>query len=370
MRSRTVAAIASLALLGTLVAHEAPGAALASDVIGTFGPEVALLATRPSGTTTSLYLTRPGDPSAPAPVATFSHLEGAVVRGTTVPGTDTVLAVADTSPARDASFAASIFRIAPHEPPALLCDRVVHASRPLVTASGKVFVSRGTAGPELAGGSLRIDALTIDEVDRDTGATSTMHAFSGYLTFLAGSFRDEVLLYRVGPGGADIVAFDATSGTLRVVLASVPPYARDFSVDEARGMLWFEDRHETDSRRWVVDRVDLVSGARTRIHESASMSLAPHAWPGGGVALNPDGRSGLALLGTTLDVRHPLGGGVDLALAESAGGAYVAFLHTLPSRLPVPFTVDTATGEASRIATPDGTRVTIAGFVPDAGGAP
>jgi hypothetical protein len=347
--------------------HVALAPAFAGDPHAAAGPRVALLATAPNGAHTSLYVVRAGE-AAPmlAPVATFTHLEGAAVRGAVLPGSDVVVAAADTAPTRDASFAASLFRVAPHAPPQVLCDRVVHASRPLVTAAGRVFVSRGVAGPPL-GGSMRVDDLTIDEIDPATGAARTVHVFSGYLAFLAGARGAEIVVYRIGPGGADLAGVDADTDAVRVI-APLLPFARDFSIDEAAGAVVFQERDEQDSRMWTVDRLDLATGARTRLHRSASMSLAPFAWPGGGVALSPNGRGGLSLLGAGRLDPAPLGEGVDMVRAASAGGAWVAALHTVAGRLPVPFAVDTRTGAAAALAAPPGVRVEIAGFVN--GGAP
>jgi len=378
MRSRRFLLPAGAALLGAAalalpgLRRDAPHVALqpafAGDPRAAAGPAVALLATPPGGAHTSLYVVRPGEAAATlAPVATLTHLEGAAVRGAVVPGSDVVVVAADTAPTRDASFAASLFRIAPHQPPQLLCDRVVHASRPLVTAAGRVFVSRGAAGPP-AGGAMRVDDLSVDEIDPATGAARTVHAFSGYLTFLAGARGAEIFVYRIGAGGADLAGVDADTGAARVITPLLP-FARDFSIDEAAGAVVFQERDEQDRSVWTVDRVDLATGARTRLHRSASMSLAPFAWPGGGVALSTNGRAGLALLGGAGRLQPaPLGEGVDFVRAASAGGAWVAALHPVAGRLPVPFAVDTRTGAAAALAAPPGARVEIAGFVN--GGAP
>lgn len=347
-------------------ARGAPGAAPA---------RVALLATRPGALHTSLYLVRPGDEAPPPPLATMAHRELAAVRGAVVPGTDVVLAVADTAETRDLSFASSLVRLAPHQPAEPLCDRVVHASRPLVLPDGRAFVSRGVAGPDApAGGraATRVDALTIDEVDPASGASHVVHAFTGWLTFLAGSADApargavELVVYRIGPEGADLVAVDAASGATRTLAAGMTPQARDFSVDRARRAVVFLNRHERDARRWVVDRVALDDGRRERLFEGDSPDVAPYAWPSGGLAFNPDGRSGLAFAGGGPDVHAPRGAGVDIARAEGAG--VVAFVHTVQGERPVPFVVDAATGHATSVAFPDGTFVDVAGVV--VGGAP
>jgi hypothetical protein len=342
----------------------APRPAFAGDPRAAAGPAVALLATPPGGAHTALYLTRAGAAAAGAPVATFTHAEDAAVRGATLPGSDVVLAVADTLASRDLSFAASLFRVAPHAPPALLCDRVVHASRPLVTAAGRVFVSRGVAGPA-APSALRTDALTIDEIDPATGAARTVLTLPGYLAFLAGAHGAEILVYRVAQGGADLIGLDPDTGAQRR-LAPLLPFARDFSVEG--GAVVFQERDEQDSRAWTIDRVDLTTLTRTRLHTDPSASLAPFAWPGGGVAWSRAGHGGLALLGSGRPLAAaPLGEGVDLVRAVSGDRAWVAALHTVPGQLPVAFAVDTRTGAAAALPAPVGVRVEIAGFV--AGGA-
>jgi hypothetical protein len=357
---------AGLAIAGARGPRATISPALAAPSPASSGPAVALLVTRPAASHTSLYLQRPGDRDVGAPLATFSHLEGAAVRGAVVPGTDVVLAAADTAPTRDPSFAASLFRVAPHRPPEILCDRVVHSSRPLVTAAGRVFVSRGAPGPEVEG-QMRVDALTIDEIDPATGAARPVHAASGYLLFLAGAHAHELLLYRVLPGGADLVAVDPDTGAARVVLAPMLPFARDFSIDAARGAIVFQQRDEHDSRTWTVERVDLASGARERLFAGPSTSLAPHVFPGGGIALSSNGRDGLALLGAARAL-SPLGAGVDVIQAVSPDGTWVAGAHTVAGRLPVAFAIDARAGAGSALPAPPDARVTVAGFV-TAGGA-
>lgn len=334
-------------------------------------PHVALLVTKPGALHTSMYVATPGDSKPLAPVATFTHLPGGTARGAVLPGSSTVIATADTAETRDASFNASLFRVAPHEPPEVLCDGVVHASRPLVTADGRVFVARGTAGAEPKSSRLadmRVDALSIEEVDPWTGTLRTIHTMSGYLTFLAGSYGDEVLLYRISPSGADIVAIDPDTYAARTVVASLPPFARDFSVDPDTGTLVFQDRHETDTRTWTIESVDLVTGDRKRLRESASMNMVPRALRGGAVAWNPEGRGGLSILGEE-KAGGPLGEGADWVLADSDDGRWLAALHTVQGALPVPFVIDSASGKASILRAPEGSRVAIAGFVPAEGGA-
>ncbi|KYF68391.1 hypothetical protein BE11_30965 [Sorangium cellulosum] len=341
-------------------------AALAAPNPSAASARVAILATYPGAALTTLHIASLGGAKAGPALATLRHLSDAVVRARVVPRTPIVLATADTSPSRDRSFNASLFRIEPHVAPVALCDGVVHASRPLVTADGRVFVSRGVAGPEpppdgdLA--RLRLDALTIDEVDLATGATRAVHRHTGYLAFLAGAWDDELVVYRVAPGSADIVLVNPDSGATRVIAPSIPPFARDFSIDAAAGALVYQGRHEVDPGTWVIDRLDLKTGKRTRIETSASNGLAPHAWPGGGLAYTPDRRTGLLLVGARAALRGPLGAGVDAVQAVSPDAAWVAALHTNPSALPVPFAIHAESGEVAAIPAPSGARIAVAGF--------
>ncbi|WP_437970363.1 hypothetical protein WMF04_14175 [Sorangium sp. So ce260] len=348
------------------IGHVLVPAAAAAPAPRPAAARVAILATSPGAARSTLHITAVGGGQAGPALATIQHLSDAVVRARVVPRTSIVVATADTSPSRDRSFNASLFRVEPHAEPVALCDGVVHASRPLVTADGRVFVSRGVAGPEppmdgdLA--RLRVDALTIDEVDLATGATRTAHRHTGYLAFLAGEWNGDLVVYRVSPGSADIVLVNPDSGATRVIAPAIPPFARDFSIDAATGALVFQGRHETNPGMWVIDRIDLARGKRARLEVSASNGLAPHVWPGGGLAYTPDRATGLFLVGARAALRGPLGAGVDTIQAVSPDASWVAALHTNPSAFAVPFAIHVDSGEVAAIPAPSGARVAIAGF--------
>lgn len=331
-----------------------------------------MLATAPGALHTSLYHASALNGEVSAPLATFTHLPGAVVRGAVLPGTDVVIASADTAETRDPSFNASLFRVAPHTPPERLCDGVVHAARPLVTPAGRVFVSRGAPGPVDDGpiAKMRVDALSIDEVDPWTGALHTVHTASAYLTFLAGALGDELIVYRVSPEGADIAGVDPDTGAVRTIVPHLPPFARDFSVDAEAGALVYQGRHEADARTWTIERVDLGTGRTTRLHEGPDMNLAPHAWLGGGVAYNPESRAGLTLLGGGVVAGGLPEGGVDWVLSISETGRWAAGLHTVAGALPVPFALDVESAHGVVLQGPPGARIAVAGLVSSEGGAP
>ena len=372
MRARKLfltGALAGLAIVGSPGTSRSTPVA-SSDLPANAAPKVALLVTKPGALHTSLYAAGPADTAPSAPLATFTHLAGATVRGAVIPGTTTLVATADTTESRDLSFNAGLYRVAPHTPPELLCDGVVHASRPLVTPDGRVLVSRGKPGPEPKSARLadmRVDTLTIDEVDPYTGMLRTVHTASGYLAFLAGSYGREVIVYRVFPGGADVVGVDIDTSEERTLVGSLPPFARDFSVDPTTGTLVYQGRHETDSHEWVIDRVDLVTLAHERLASSSSMNMVPFAVPGGSVAYSPEGRGGLTILGEKAG--NPFGEGADWVLAASDDGESLAGLHTVQGKLSVPFVIDVATGQGALLRAPDASRVAVAGFFPASGGA-
>ncbi len=329
---------------------------------------VALLVTAPGARSTDLVLQPVGAPAVQAAVASFSHPPYAVVRGAVLPHTRSVVAVADMEQRRDPSWGASLLRLDPGAPPRTLVDRVFHASRPLVLDDGRVFVERGSAGPELTpeqikAGELRSDDLQIDEVDPATGNARTVYSWQGYVTYLAGAFDGELVVYRVRFHHADLVAVNESSGQLRVLAANIPAFARDFSVDEKSGALVYENR-DPASGSWVAERLDIASGNVTRIAASPDMALAPHVWPGAGIVLNPTGARGLTrVAGTGASFAGPLGAGVDHVRSFSADTRWALVSHELPGRLPQPFALDVATGRTQTIAVGFGKRADIAGFV-------
>ena len=338
------------------------------DVFGP-APPVALVATIPGAAESRLYVALPGQ-ALPPPVLEFHHLPGGSLRAAVWSGAPVVLATAPTTPGRDRSFDGGLYRLDPNTGVKRLCTNLAHASRPLISPTGRVFVARGAAGPPPATeGRMRIDELTVDEVDPHSGAITTVHQTTGYLAHLAGWHDGRVLIYRVGPATADIVAVSPDTGKTEILLASLPPFARDFSVDPVTPRLVYRGRHQSDARRWVVDALDLSTGSQTRLYDGVSFSLAPHVWPGGSLAINPR-RGGLRLIGSSDPIASPLGPGVDVIRSLSNTERYVVFLHTVQGSLPVPSVIDRKSGATRRLAAPPGTRVAIAGLVSSTGGTP
>ena len=331
-----------------LVAVALLGAGLAGDAASSPGaPIVALVGGVPGATSSALYLVTVGAHELPSPMARFDHLPGAVLRARVV-GRD-VLVVADRTPARDLSWAAELVRIDDAGRVAVLCDRVMHASRPLVTASGRVFVERGVAGPALEG-RLRVDALTVEEIT--VAGPRVVYSWSGYTTHLAGvTARGELLVYRVGPASGDLVALDPDSGRVREIAASIGS-ARDFSVEG--DTLVFAQRE-------AIVRVDLATGVRAAIATTTSGHPAPHVWPGGRVAWNPDGDAGLAIVGGERVVARQ---GVDVVSAIARDGRHAALLHYAPEGgIPTPWLVRVSDGMSIPLPIAPGVRLEIGGIL-------
>jgi hypothetical protein len=347
-------ALAALAVASLLVALALRRSAPAA----TPPPTLVLLTTHARDPVSNLVLLEAGAPSLPTPVASFEHLPEGAVRGAIMPGTPSVLVVADRAPGRDLSYAGELLRIdpGPGHPAVTLCGGVVHSSSPLVTAAGRVFVARGAPGPALDD-RLRVDELRIDEIDAASGAARPVWSGRGYLAFAAAATAGgELIVQHVYPGGASLLGIDPDRRTTRVIRSPMSPFARDFTLDGTT--LVFAARDEDRSDRWTLERIDVASGTARRLYTSPHQALAPFAWPGGDVAYS-DGETGLRLLGG--GPRAPLGPGVDVVRAVGGGRAALwHFVADLP--LPELAVVDVESGRGARVAVPPATHVEIVGF--------
>ncbi len=329
-------------------------------------PQVAILSTRPGDGYTELRFQPLGAKDLAPAVARFDHLDDATALGALLPGTQKVLATATVLPG-DASFASALVLLEPGRPTRVLADQVAVSNRPLVTPQGRIFVQRGIAGPvttapELPGpkpaqAQLRVDTLRIDEV-RLSGEPRTVLSYRGYTAFLAGSFGSELLVYRAGPDGADLVAVQADTLAVRT-LARLEPLARDFVVDEAAHRLVFT-LGDPRERAWHVETLDLLTGERTRLSSSPLPALLPFVLAGKVV------HSGGAGQGTAFEggarALEPQGPGFDHLRFVTRDGVRLG-LDEVPSDFSRPFAVD-AHGRPLRLAAPEGARLDLAGVSP------
>lgn len=289
------------------------------------------------------------------------HLPRAVVRGDARGATTWV--VADESAAAD--WGSALYEVGATGSRRVL-GGIVHAGRPLASTSGDVFVERGVRGAwpsdaEIALGALRVDAIDIDAYAPSSGAVRHVYSAQAYTLHIAGEVAGELVVYRVDRAGASILAVDERLGTSRVV-ASVLPYARDFSIDAA-GSLVFSNRDAIDPHAWVVSRMDLGSGTTTRLHTARDNEPAALAF-GASIAWSSDARRGLTLAGREI---APLGAGFDAPVLATRDGSLVAFMHIEAGQMDSAAVLDTSSDRAMRLDRDE--RVTVLALRGDAGGA-
>jgi hypothetical protein len=330
-------------------------------------PRVVMLSGIPGESRTDVVMASPGSATKPTVVASLEHIPEAVVRGVLVPGGGAVVVVADTIPAREPSWAASLLWIEPGQPPRQLVDRVYHASKPLVTQAGRIFVQRGSAGsaPPPSGNvaQLRVDDLSVEEVDPASGTTRTLLTWQGYETHLAGFLDNELIVYRVGPNGADLIALHMDTAQLRVIVPSWPSMARDFSVDEAGRALIVQQLDPGPPRQWVVERVDLATGQRRSVTSSRYLDLVPYAWPDGSILFNPPDRRGPRMLSSAVKVDKLDGPGVLWLRVTSPDRSWIVGSWSVPGVLPVGVIVRTSDGTVVPVPRREDHRVDVLGVV-------
>jgi hypothetical protein len=342
-----------------------------------------MLATPPGGTTTDLIF-QPLDSATVAPaVAHLTHLPGTAVLGAVVPSTNTVLVIAGTEQRRDPAFGSSLLLMGEGQETKLVSTQVYRGTRPLVLDDGRAFVQRGVEGSEptdedIAAGRLRVDHLTIEQIDLGGGASKVLSSFDGYIAFIAGALRHEIFVYRVGPDGADIIGVDADSGRERTVQRPLPPYARDFSVDAQGEALLYTNADVDHPGTWVAERLSVaqptaaivppssrapVAGLRTRLATASHPGLAPTAWTQRAIATNRD-FAGLQLMAAPGKV--PFERGVDIVREFFVQGnaTFALGVHHAPDQLPEPFIVQTSTMDVQKIAVPTTSRIDVAGMLP------
>ena len=294
------------------------------------------------------------------PWATLRHPPSSVVRGD-VHGR-VAFVVGDEEGVSDRDWGSALYRIESGKDAQRLIGGVVHAGLPLASDDGLVYVERGKSGAFPAPGHLREDSISVDAVDPSSGQMRALYTWTGYALHLAGELGRELFVYRVGSAGADVLAVDRATGASRVV-ASVAPFARDFSVDVTRRALVLSNRDATDAHRWVVLRIDLASGTSTELASAVDDAPSPFALPQGTVVYSAPGRTGLAFDGPVgAAPLAPLGAGFDAVRAASADGAWIALLHVPATGYDESVAVHLRTRRVVRLAGHD-ERVEIAGFL-------
>jgi hypothetical protein len=332
------------------------------------GSRLAVLVGKPGERTSALHVIAraAGGPLALGPaVATLTHGPFATYKAAAL-GPD-VLVVLDEAERGDRSFGSALIVLRPGVAPRRLVGEIAHASRPVpVPGTAEVVVARGVIAKD-AGGA-RADRLTLDAVDVRTGKLRTLYRATGSALYVAGIHAGEVVFDRIdATGDGALVAVRLDTLATRVIAPRLSPFARDFAIDDAGHAVVFADRHESDRSRFVVDRIDLATGARDRLHEDESSTLAPQIWPDGSLALTRDPQKPLERFDLGRGVRaaraRGLPRGVGRVNAVEPGKA-VAVTTSEAGALPIVSVVDPLTGKSATLAVPAGHRATVAGFLP------
>lgn len=319
-------------------------------------PEVALLSSQ--GDVAELRFQPLGGAELAAPVVRFSHGEGSPVQGSLLPRSRVVVATAAMSARGDLSFSSALIRLEAGKAARVLADQVVYGSRPLVTAEGRVFVARGTAGTEPVDHGWRVDALTIDEIHPTTAARRLVYSTTGYLTFLAGAMGRELLVYEVAPVGARLISVHVDTLAVREIVHSLAPLARDFVVDAPRRRVLFT-QGTPGAEGWFVEQVDLITGSSTRLADGPEITLLPTVLSDGRVLISRGPGAGLSALDGTR-VLPALGAGFERVQLQHQG--LILGLHEVPSDFPTVFA--SKDGKPVRLLAPPESRLDVAGVTP------
>lgn len=318
-------------------------------------PEVALISSR--GEVAELRFQPLGAVKLVEPVTRFSHGEGSPVLGSLLPHSRVVVATAAMRARGDLSFASSLLRLEAGKPARVLADQVPYGARPLVTGEGRVFIARGVAGPDSAE-LIRVDALSVEEIDPRTAKSRPVYTAQGFVTFLAGALGRELVIYEVLPGRARVIAVHVDTLAVREVIPSMEGLAHDFVVDAPRHRLLFT-QGSAGVERWFVEEVDLLSGASKRLAEGPEVTLLPAVLPDGRVSISRGAGDGLrTLAGERVVDAH--GTGFERLVVQR--NELTIGLHERPGDLPIPFALEH--GAPVSLLAPADSLLDVAGVTP------
>lgn len=316
-------------------------------------PGVVMLLSEPGGTKTVLVEQR-GD--ARIQLGAVLHARGGIARGALT--AEGFAVIAQMTDARDASWSSSLSLLDARGRTTATVDRVAHASKPVVTASGEVLVNRGVAGRVVEpvkgyGAPLRVDALTVEAVST-TGRSRVLFRRDGYLLFVAGATAAEAIVYALGPGSTPLLAVDLSSGAVRTVAPHLE-LARDFSLS-GDSIVFTES---AGREQWRVVKLSLKDGARQELTRAQFLPFVPFQLSLG-LALNATDGSGLRVGEHALQCVH--GPGIDELQATS--GKFAAGLHVHDGQMPRVVLFDLERGTSTAVPQTPGLRPEIVGVRP------
>jgi hypothetical protein len=255
-----------------------------------------------------------------------------------------------------------------------LVDGISNASAPIVTERGTVLVSRGTDGsdpdtmqsPMGQGLRERVDQLSVEAVDIDTGRTRTVFRGEGQIAWLGCALRDDrALVYHVTTNGAFLRVIDANSGAQNTIMGPMPALARDFSYDRDRDEVTFARAASIGSDEYEIVTVPASGGAARVRLRAASDHLMPRVLKDGAIAFSPAQDTGLSILARGASAARslaPLGAGSDWIAAERSDGQWIAVRHLDPATRNDVFVVSTRDGQRRATFTDNNDPVEIVGF--------
>jgi hypothetical protein len=289
------------------------------------------------------------------PAVRFSHGDGSPVLGSVLPNTRVVVAAVAMRSTGDLSFVGALLRLEAGKSARVLADQLVYGSRPFVTTEGRVFISRGRAGePTLD--TMRVDALTVEEIDPTTAKTRLVFSAQGFETHVVGALGRELIIYEVTPSGARLLAVHVDTLGVRVVVRALVPMARDFVIDAPRKRVLFT---QVQADGWYVEQVSLVDGARRSLAEGPEVTLLPTVLTDGRVLISAGEGRGLR----ALDGKEGLAAqGPGFERVRFEGHGLLVGLHEVPSEFPSLFVFQK--GVRVPIAMPPESRLDVAGVIP------
>ena len=303
-------------------------------------PATIVLQGDPESGGTDVVLRVPGRSESTRVLGHVSHAPGSARRGVSIAwhgALATLVVVAEDESRNGSTYNSALFRVSGGTVTRLV-GGLTDASAPLVTNSGLVLVQRGHDGPAFEPSENgpralheRTDALSIDAVDLDTGATRTVWSGEGQIAYLATPMSgDEACVFHVSNAGGELIALDAAHGTTRTLLATMSPLARDFSFDPVRNEVLYARAERYGSDTYEIVAVNSAGDVRTLLR-AASDHLQPRRSSDGAIAFSSERDRGLAWIpagaGAVPTLMSPLGPGSDAVLGESAEGAWLAIRH-------------------------------------------
>ncbi len=358
----------------TAVAQTEPGSIARQQTLEPI-PAVVTLEGAPESGETFVRLRRFGTQQPLRELGAIRHAEHSARRGAMYQqnGRSIVLVTAAIRPMSSRTYESQLFALENGTTRPLI-DGVSNASSPVVTERGTVLVSRGADGQDLdtmsspmgQGLRERVDSLSIDAIDVDTGRARNVFRAQGQIAWLGCAMReDKVLVYHVTTEGAFLRVVDAANATQRAIMGPMPALARDFSYDRERDEITFARAASIGSTEYEIVTVSASGGsARVRL-SAANEHLMPRVLRDGTIAFSPAQDPGLALLernAATPRAVGLLGQGSDWVAAERSDGRWIAVRHLDPGTHNDTFAVSTRDGQRRATFIDSNAPVEIVGF--------